>query len=149
MPLRIKPVYEPESLPIDFSGAHHDYNCYELTMTFNPQLWNKIDAFNNGIRSFYNHIVEWLNPHIIVGDVMGVVEFQKSGMPHLHLCILSVNELSVDFRFGVIKAINRLFGRASFKRVIDTSAYYEYMSKDLETNYKKLGGTPITYYSTL
>jgi hypothetical protein len=110
---------------------------YELTLTFNPQLYTKVSADKE-----IPHIIEYLkiifeqNP---IEIFIVVKEYTKIGFPHLHLYISSSTELSCELRSNILKALQRKYGRTSFKDVLDVDAYETYLSKTLHENYVKRG----------
>jgi len=110
---------------------------YELTLTFNPQLFNKVSA-DQTIPSIIEYL-QLIFDNNQVEILIVVKEYTKIGFPHLHLYISSQHPLSCELRGNVIKALQRKYGRTSFKDVLDVDAYETYLSKSLHENYVKRG----------
>lgn len=142
MPLKKRLLTENESFTdycCDISG--YSTHGYELTITLNPMIWSKHDSYKADTL-VEDHLWGWLLPGYDPYDVVSVVqvkEYTKAGMAHYHLAIYTDSELPPAFRNGVTKGIQRLYGRCSFKSIIDKSAYIEYQNKDLEKNKKERG----------
>lgn len=119
-----------DQLPLGFSELN-----YEITVTYNPQLYTVIAACE-ALESTMDTINQWLVKEFEnLESVSYVVEYQRNRYPHLHACVSSTRALDVSRRANIIKGIQRMFGRCTFKPVIDADKYYEYMCKDLYNNY--------------
>lgn len=114
---------------------------YELTITLNPMIWSKHDSWKADTL-IEDHLYQWLcpgyNPHHISAIVL-VKEYTKVGMSHYHLAVFSESELQPEFRDGIIKGMQRIYGRTSFKTIMNRAAYTEYQGKDLEKNTREKG----------
>lgn len=131
--------------PVQFDCGFIELPSYEITVTFNPQIWTRGSAYYEGIPQFEKELLKWLKPLPIDG-VWIVVEYTKAHFPHLHCCVQSTESIPSDIRSGVVKGIQRLFGRATFKSVADLNAYEEYMQKDLAKNFDKTGSSHYVHY---
>lgn len=109
---------------------------YESTITFNPQLYTVASAWNDGVPLVETEMLKWLEP-TDVDYVCFVIEYQKSHMAHLHMLIASPEKLPVTLCANVVKGLQRIAGRATFKPLINKGAYHQYISKDLEANFNK------------
>lgn len=109
---------------------------YECTITFNPTLYTVASAYNDGLKLVEAEVLKWLEP-TSVEYIAFVIEYQKSHMVHYHLLISSTDPLPITLRANVLKGLQRVSGRSTFKPVIDLPSYITYLEKDLETNYKK------------
>ena len=109
---------------------------YECTITFNPTLYTVSSAYNEGVKSVEEALVKWLEPTTTEYLLM-VMEYQKSHMVHLHCLISSTHDLPISLRANILKGLQRIAGRSTFKPVIDLQKYLFYVSKDLELNFVK------------
>lgn len=128
--------------------AFSDYNVlscenYEITVTLNPMLYTRISGDGCG-EQILASLQSWLvptpdhNPYC-VNAITVVKEYTKSQMPHYHCCVASTYEIDTTFRGNVIKGLQRIYGRSTFKPVLDDNAYLDYMNKDLEKNQTSKG----------
>lgn len=108
---------------------------YEITQTFNPTLYTHASAWE-AIPQFNKTLCEWLEVEE-VSHITVVIEYTKARMPHLHCAISCKESLDVSFRANIIKGLQRLYGRCTFKSAINMGAYETYMSKDIEANFMK------------
>lgn len=111
-------------------------NPYECTITFNPTLYTVSSAWNEGLPLIYSEMIKWCEPTSI-DYICFVLEYQKNKMVHLHLLISAEDKLPISFCSNVVKGLQRIAGRSTFKPVIDKESYITYISKDLATNYDK------------
>lgn len=130
MPL--SPIFN--DCPFQINEFYNDFN-YELTQTFNPMLYNRVSA-HNIIPEFISNLTRYLDNLGTVETFTVVLEYTKARMPHLHCCINSTQPIDTTFRNNVIKAFQRMYGRLTFKDVLDIDSYNLYLQKELETNYK-------------
>lgn len=138
MPLTEIIDYDKDYLtPTSFPFINTEGSNYEMTITFNPQLYTRQSA-----EVEVDNVIDYIKN---IFDISGVEyihivkEYTKSNIPHLHLHINTDSSLTPTFRANVIKAIQRQFGRASFKDVINIEAYESYMNKSLLDNTIKRG----------
>lgn len=125
--------------PVQFQyGFNSDCVSYEMTVTFNPSLWNHASCWKEGIPEFKSKILHWLESLPVTGLWISI-EYTKKFFPHLHCCIQASEKINTEIRTGIVKGIQRLFGRCTFTEIINVDAYEEYMQKDLERNYDKTG----------
>lgn len=125
----------------ELSNSH-----YECTITFNPTLYTVASAYNDGLKLVESEILKWLEP-TTVDYITFVVEYQKTHMVHYHLLISSPVLLPINLRANIIKGLQRIAGRSTFKPVINYDSYITYLEKDLELNYKKCNLSHLkTYY---
>lgn len=116
---------------------------YEITVTLNPMIFTRISGDSAGDKLLHN-LQNWLipshdyNPYDIKA-ISIVKEYTKSKMPHFHCNIASEQEIDSAFRSNVIKGLQRIFGRSTFKDVLDSKSYLQYMCKDLEKNKTEKG----------
>lgn len=116
-------------------GSGNAYN-YECTITFNPTLYTVASAYNDGLPLVKEKLCEWLAPTTV--DYLCIVtEYQKGNMAHLHCLIGTETKLEITFCANLVKGLQRIAGRSTFKPVIDVPSYEQYMSKDLESNFLK------------
>lgn len=118
---------------------------YECTVTFNPTVYTRGSAYYEGVPLFERELIKWLKPFNIEG-VWIVVEYTKAHFPHCHACIQTSDRINPEIRNGIVKGLQRMFGRSTFKQVADINSYEEYMQKDLLVNYEKSGSTHYCYY---
>lgn len=111
-------------------------NLYECTITFNPTLYTVASVWNDGLLLVESEMIKWLEP-TTVDYVCFVIEYQKNHMAHLHLLINATEKLPISLCANVVKGLQRIAGRSTFKPVINGGSYMTYISKDLESNYTK------------
>lgn len=123
--------------PVQFDiGFDETLFSYEITCTFNPQIYTRGSAYYEGVPLFEKELLKWMTP-LHVEYIWIVIEYTKAHYPHVHACIQTKDAIPSEIRSGVVKGLQRLFGRSTFKQVADLNAYEEYMQKDLEKNYDK------------
>lgn len=114
---------------------------YEITITLNPMIWSKHDCYKAD-DLIEKHLYQWLcpgyNPHQI-NAIVQAKEYTKVGMSHYHLAVYCDSELTPEFRDGVIKGLQRCYGRSTFKAIINREAYIEYQYKDQQKNFESKG----------
>lgn len=139
------PVWKNVTEPLDLFSDYNvlgSYN-YEVTVTLNPMLYTRISGDEVGTK-ILESLQSWLvptynhNPYRVQGITI-VKEYTKSKMPHFHCCVASMEEIDAGLRSNCIKGLQRLYGRSTFKEVLDDNAYLDYMAKDLEKNLKEKG----------
>lgn len=119
-----------------------EYN-YEITVTLNPMLYTRISGDAVGEKLLAN-LQSWLipstdyNPYTVL-SISIVKEYTKSKMPHFHCNVAADREIDASFRSNVVKGLQRVYGRSTFKDVVDPNAYLEYMCKDLKKNKDEKG----------
>lgn len=118
--------------------ASEDYN-YEITITFNPQLYTVGSATDEGLETVETSLIRWLEDNVNITQVTLVLEYQKNRYPHLHICVSSSERLDISFRQQILKGLVRIAGRSTFKPVIDVYKFEEYMMKDLKHNFELTG----------
>lgn len=116
-----------------------DVHLYEIGVTLNPMVYQRVTGFTQGWPLIQEKLVQWLEPLGTVDMIWFVLEYTKRKMPHFHICVASEEPIPPEFRFSITKGIQRLFGRCTFTDVIDVNRYENYMHKDLEENYNKHG----------
>lgn len=123
----------PHQFPI---GIEADRFNYELTITFNPQLYTIRSALD-GSDAIIQQVVDWISPSGSnnIQLITVVTEYQRNRFPHFHIAISSNDELSIAFRQRVLKGIVRIAGRSTFKPTIDVDAFEDYLCKDLQRNF--------------
>lgn len=125
------PCY-PAYFPFGIQAA--EYN-YEITVTFNPQLYTVTSASSEGLEVVEHSLIKWLSDKDGVEQVTMVLEYQKNRYPHYHINVSSSEMLDISFRQQVLKGLIRIAGRSTFKPTIDSDKFEEYMMKDLQSNY--------------
>lgn len=120
---------------IQVPPCDENYN-YECTVTFNPTLYTVASAYNEGLKLVEEEMIKWLEP-TTTEQVIFVTEYQKSSMAHYHILISSTEQLPITLRANIVKGLQRIAGRSTFKAVIDLPAFLFYLEKDLEKNFNK------------
>lgn len=123
---------------MNYDPCHSEFN-YEMTITFNPRLYNRMTEFKAGPQ-LIQQINDWMAeaPYDITMTTF-VMEYTASNRLHFHINISSIEPLPTLFRGGCLKGIERMFGRATFNDVADNDKWYEYLHKSLQTNYDTHG----------
>lgn len=117
------------------SGASYNYEC---TVTFNPTLYTVGSAYNDGLPLVKESLRRWLEP-TDADFIVVATEYQKNHMAHLHCLIGSENPLPITICANIVKGLQRIAGRSTFKPVIDLLKFEEYLQKDLLANYERSG----------
>lgn len=118
---------------------------YELTVTFNQRIHNRATAL-----AAHSKIVQLLLSWLVeqqVKELLVATEYQKNGMAHYHMELLTEYEVDEEQRSDIVSAFQRRYGFNSFKPVIDHGAYHEYILKDCVANTKAKGYSHLSHYS--
>lgn len=133
-------TYDSSDDQFDPTGQQYSidlHKCnYEITTTFNPQLWTIGEAFNRGLEEVVTSIVRWCKEQGC-DDLFIALEYQKNMMPHLHCCASFDQPLSGGAKFDIQKGLTRICGRTTFRSVVDNAKWEDYLKKDLEVNFLK------------
>lgn len=129
----------PQDCPyqIQMEGNGNECISYELTMTFNPQLWTLADSWCK-LQQVKQQVLQWLKPYPWIDIIHIVTEKTKRGMPHLHINITMFDTgeyLDLEPRRQITQAIQRVYGRCSFRQVADYDKWIMYLEKELYENY--------------
>ena len=114
------------------------YN-YEITTTINPKViaLSKV-ALDNAYKDFIECLEKYLRPfrclHIYI-----VKEYQKNRYPHWHCLLQTAQPIGTRSRNSVVGGLNQNIGMTHFKDVHSVNSFWEYIHKDLYSNYDKLG----------
>lgn len=142
----------PDAIFIKQIGCHSELwllpeeeEWYHITVTINPKLYS-IGAAYRARDEVTEQILKYLMPSTV--DYLAVVyEYTKKGMIHFHCLMNSPDVLSVEFRRGVIKGLERLYGLTQFNEVEDKLKYTLYLEKDLDLNFKREGFSHLNIYN--
>ena len=109
---------------------------YEITVTINPSIYGLTQkALEEAEENLINCFETFLGP-VSWDELMIVKEYQKNRYWHWH-CLLGIDEkIEANVRNKTIGYFNSRIGKTSFKPVIDSAGFYDYLNKDLERNNK-------------
>lgn len=125
-------IFYEDSFPLGINASEHNY---EITITFNPQLYTVKSACDEGLKTVEDSLIRWLSDKLCISQVTLVLEYQKNRFPHLHCNVSSDDRLDISFRQSVLKGLTRIAGRSTFKPTIDVYKYESYLMKDLQHNF--------------
>lgn len=104
---------------------------FECTVTFNQRIHTRASALASQ-QKIIQKLISW-HPDVFETIVM-VIEYQKNGMPHYHMLLTSEVDIDAESRYDTVKGFERAFGMTTFKPVIESEKFVEYLSKDVINN---------------
>lgn len=147
--IKQEPMSETRNIREDNST---NYYVYELTQTFAQSYWTLNRAVDYGIAQILAVIVKYLNykSDLTYWSLEYVVEYHKSGYPHMHAQLFTREELDPNKQRNLCNQLRNRFGRIDWyqtgredkihkKKILPLDVevemrWSEYIRKDLVIN---------------